>query len=73
MPAKGISPKSTTLGSLALPPMTIAECDLLCLHPPSVPGRAKLDGLLGFDFIGRFYPVIDAGNDRLYLAAPGVR
>ncbi|SDT88039.1 Aspartyl protease [Verrucomicrobium sp. GAS474] len=65
-----VTPKTMELGSRAFAPITITSgAAKLFENKPDADGRRgkQIDGLLGYDLVGRFYSLLDMGNDRLYL------
>lgn len=64
---KVVRPAQISIASHPVPPVAIAASPLaVFLEHKSIPG-AEANALLGLDLMSRFSPVIDTGNNRLYL------
>lgn len=68
---KVITPTRLSIASRIIPTMPIAAVKMEIFQQKTTTSRGAVDGLLAFDLIGRMSPLLDIGNDRLYLRFPG--
>ncbi|PAW79266.1 MAG: hypothetical protein B9S32_04760 [Verrucomicrobia bacterium Tous-C9LFEB] len=63
-------PSRLSLASRIIPAMPIAAVRMEIFQQKTATSLGPLDGLVAFDLIERLAPVLDVGNDRLYLRLP---
>lgn len=65
-----LMPTRLSLASRIIPAMPVAAVRMEIFQKKEITSLGALDGLVAFDLIAKLSPVLDVGNDRLYLRLP---
>lgn len=65
-----IQPKRLSIAMRIIPSQPIAAVRMEIFQQKLATSRGAIDGLLAFDLMASMAPVLDMGNDRLYLRLP---